>query len=140
MDPLSITAGTIAVIGVVGQAAKCVQRLRAIRQAPAEVKFLLEEVTDLGELLQQIEAAQKPSSASATTRTISGLDWQIDRASTKLQDLDSLLQKQAIRTTRFGVDRGPWIWLHARERANALREELKVLRLNLAASLGATTS
>ena len=58
MDPLSITASAIAIIGALSQATKCVQRLRAIRQAPAGLKALLEGVIDLRGLLEQIQTDQ----------------------------------------------------------------------------------
>ncbi|KAL8677485.1 MAG: hypothetical protein Q9186_006084 [Xanthomendoza sp. 1 TL-2023] len=58
MDPFSITTGVITVL--VEQASKCIQKLRAIRQAPREVSLLLDEVADLWEVLQQVETTQRP--------------------------------------------------------------------------------
>ena len=69
-----------------------------------------------------------------------GLDWQIARTSSKLQELDSLIQEHASKPARFGIDHLGWS--KGRQRVNTLRGDLKVLRLrlNLAASLGANTS
>lgn len=144
MDPLSITASAIAVIGAIQQAAICIERLRAIRQAPEELNVLCEEVADLSELLQHVQSAQKPPAyekdALATPISPKGLDHQLSRTTTKLQELDRLVVDHASRTNRRKFDRGHLGWLRGKEKANALREDLKVLRLNLAASLGATTS
>ena len=140
MDPVSITAAGFAFAGAIGQTVKCIQRLRAIRQAPVEIKLLLEEVLDLNDLLHQLKPAQNQASdASGTTVPAGeGLEWQIARTSSKLQELDSLLQKHTSKPARFGIDHLGWS--KGRSRANALREDLKVLRLNLTASLGANTS
>ncbi|KAL8811620.1 MAG: hypothetical protein Q9200_001647 [Gallowayella weberi] len=98
MDPLSVTTGVIAVVGAVEQAAKCIQKLRAIRQAPREVSLLLEEVADLREVLQQVETAQRPPEYRERAvpfdeeKPAKGLDRLIRRTSAKLEELDSLLQ------------------------------------------------
>lgn len=91
MDPLSITASAITVISAIRQAARCVERLRAIRQAPEELKLLLEEVADLSELLQHVQQAQKPPAyekdgGATPIESLRGLDHQISRTSTKLQE------------------------------------------------------
>ena len=146
MDPLSITVAGFAFAGVVGQAAKCVQKLRAIHQAPVEIKLLLEEVVDLSGLLKQLEPAQRqifdgseekavPAPPAAGLAT---LDWQMARTASKLQELDSLIQERSSKPARFGIDHLGWH--KRRQRANTLRADLKVLRLNLTASLGANTS
>lgn len=147
MDPLSVTASAIAVIGAVGQAAKCVQRLRAIRQAPAELKSLLGEVIDLRALLEQIQTDQQARTplddSAATGEAPTGLALHVERTSVKLQELDSLIEHHAspsTRTNRFIVDHGRLGWARGRQKASTLCEELKVIRLNLAASLGANTS
>ena len=150
MDPLSIATAGIAFAGATSQLAKCIQRLRAIRQAPLEMKLLLEEVLDLNGLLDQLEPTQTQTLNIENTRNTrningsekitggAGLEWHISRTSSKLKELDSLLQEHASKPARFGVNH--LTWSKTRQRANALREDLKVLRLNLSASLGANTS
>lgn len=138
MDPLSITAGALAVIGAIQQAAECIQKLKTIHQAPAELESLLEEVVDLRELLEQVQAAQKPPEYGALpTEPPKGLDRPISRISTKLRELDQLLQYHSARMRRSRFDFG---WVRGRQRANALRRDLKLLRMNLCTSLSATTS
>ena len=144
MDPLSITASALTVVTALDQAYKCAQRLRAIRQAPGEIRLLLEEVADLTQLLEQVQSTQSPPAyGDGTARPnekAKGLDWQLSRTSTKLSELDALVEDHASRTDRRRLDRGHWGWIHGRRRANALRDELRDLRLNLTASLGANTS
>ena len=143
MDPLSITAGAIAVVGAIQEAARCIERLRAIRQAPLELQLLLDEVADLSEVLRDVQTAQKPPAYGdgraqvRPTESPTGLDWQISRTSAKLSELNCLLQHHSSRANRRTPDYG---WLRGRQQANALREDLKLLRLNLAASLSATIS
>ena len=137
MDPLSIATAGIAFAGATSQLAKCIQRLRAIRQAPLEIKLLLEEVLDLSGLLDQLKPSQGQN-LNGSEKTGAGLEWHITRTSSKLQELDSLLQEHISKPARFGINHLGWS--KTRQRANALREDLKVLRLNLTASLGANTS
>ena len=137
MDPLSIATAGIAFAGATSQLAKCIQRLRAIRQAPLEIKLLLEEVLDLSGLLDQLEPTQRQT-LNGSEKTGAGLEWHITRTSSKLGELDSLLQEHTSKPARFGINHLGWS--KTRQRANALREDLKVLRLNLTASLGANTS
>ena len=137
MDPLSIATAGIAFAGATSQLAKCIQRLRAIRQAPLEIKLLLEEVLDLSGLLDQLEPTQRQT-LNGSEKTGAGLEWHIARTSSKLGELDSLLQEHSSKPARFGINHLGWS--KTRQRANALREDLKVLRLNLTASLGANTS
>ena len=142
MDPLSIAASAITVIEALRQTVKCAEKLRAIRKAPEELKLLLEEVADLSKLLEQVQLVQKPPAygdgIARQNHSPSGLDWQISRAATKLQELDSLLEDHASRTDRRRLDRGRWGWIQGRRKANALRQELGELRMNLTASLGAS--
>ena len=140
MDPLSIATAGIAFAGATSQLAKCIQRLRAIRQAPLEIKLLLEEVLDLSGLLDQLAPTQRQSLNinGSEKKTGAGLEWHITRTSSKLGELDSLLQEHTSKPARFGINHLGWS--KTRQRANALREDLKVLRLNLTASLGANTS
>ncbi|KAL8827207.1 MAG: hypothetical protein Q9191_003328 [Dirinaria sp. TL-2023a] len=138
MDPLSITTGGLAVIGAIKQAVECIQKLKAIHQAPVEVELLLEEVVDLHELLEHVEAAQKPPEfGPLPTESPKCLDRPISRISTKLRELDQLLQYHSARMRRSRFDFG---WVRGRQRANALRRDLKLLRMNLCTSLSATTS
>ena len=141
MDPLSITASTVAVIGAIKQAANCINRLRAIHQAPLELKLLLEEVADLSELLKHVQTVQNPQAygeeITSPTKAPGGLDWQISRTSAKLSELNQLLQHHSTRTKRRTPDFG---WALGRKKADALRADLKVLRLNLAASLSVNAS
>lgn len=140
MDPLSITTAGLAFAGAVSSVTKCIQRLRAIRQAPLEIKLLLEEVLDLSDLLHQLKPTQNQrfDGSGKAVPGIEGLEWQIARTSSKLQELDSLLQEHTSKPARFGIDHLGWP--KRRQRANALRGDLKVLRLNLTTSLGANTS
>ena len=141
MDPLSITTGAIAVVGAIHQATKCIDRLRAIRQAPLEIKLLLEEVADLDDLLKQIRDGQRPpeygDGRPPPKEEPRGLDLHISRTTTKLSELDQLIQHHLSRSHRRTPD---FSWVRGQSKANALREELRILRLNLAASLAAATS
>ncbi|KAL9607926.1 MAG: hypothetical protein Q9167_007206 [Letrouitia subvulpina] len=140
MDPLSITAGTIAIIGAVRQTTKALQGLRAIRQAPTEIQSLLEEVVDLDTLLKQIQNDSGHRSCtvdSPASYDQNGLDRQVRRASAKLGELTSLLESHSTSQRIAGIERGHFSWRRGRRTANGIREDLKLIRMNITASLGA---
>ncbi|KAI4110123.1 MAG: hypothetical protein L6R37_000016 [Teloschistes peruensis] len=141
MDPLSITTGVIAIIGVVDQAAKCIQKLRAIRQAPQELRLLINEVADLWEVLRLVETAQRPPEYRESALPLEeeeaakGLDRLIARISGKLLELDSLLDHHWSHTQRRMPD---FSWIRGKQRADALRADLTQLRMNISTALSAT--
>lgn len=141
MDPLSITTGAIAIIGVINQAAKCIKKLRAIRQAPHELRLLIDEVADLWEVLRLVETAQRPPAYRESPLPLEeeepakGLDRLIARTSGKLQELDSLLEHHWSHTQRRMPD---FSWVRGKQRADALRTDLTQLRINVSAALSAT--
>ena len=143
MDPLSIATGTIAIIGAIHEAAKCIDRLRAIRQAPLEVRLLLEEVADLQEVLNVVHTAQRPPAYAERASQVApndgptGLDRVVARTTAKLRELTCLLEHHSSRADRRAPDFG---WVRGKQQANAMRKELKILRLDLATSLAAVTS
>ncbi|KAL6411852.1 hypothetical protein AUP68_04231 [Ilyonectria robusta] len=47
MDPLSITASVLAVLGAVGQTAKALKKLWGLKDAPEELASLVNEVHSL---------------------------------------------------------------------------------------------
>ncbi len=82
-------------------------KMRAIRQAPAEIGLLLEKVLDLNELLKQLKPTQSQRFVDGSQHTVplvGGLDWQIARTSSKLQKLDSLIEEHASKPAHFGID------------------------------------
>ncbi|KAL8678972.1 MAG: hypothetical protein Q9224_007073, partial [Gallowayella concinna] len=143
MDPFSVTTGVITVFGLVEQASKCIQKLRAIRQAPREVSLLLDEVADLWEVLQQVETTQRRPEYRESrpirrgeTRQAS-IDRLIRRTSAKLEELDSLLQHHRSRAQRRTPD---WSWLRGKQKADALLSDLTTLRMDITTVLSGITS
>ena len=143
MDPLSITTAVITICGVINQATICCQKLRALRKAPKELELLLEEVAGLKDLLHELEPIVRDAQVANRDGAwlggprAGGLCQHLDRAASKLRELDSLVHNCAHGEIRFGIDRGHLAWSGGRSKANALREDLCGLRLNLATSLQA---
>ncbi|KAI4203490.1 MAG: hypothetical protein LQ350_001828 [Teloschistes chrysophthalmus] len=141
MDPFSITTGVITIVGVIQQAAKCIKKLRAIRQAPQELRLLINEVADLWEVLRLVETAQRPPAYRESALPLEeeepakGLDRLIARTSGKLLELDSLLDHHWSHTQRRMPD---FSWVRGKQRADALRADLTQLRGNISTALSAT--
>ena len=59
MDPLSLTASLIAVIGVGGNVAKSLKKVLAFRDAPKELLALNKEIIDFRLVLDRISDSQR---------------------------------------------------------------------------------
>lgn len=55
MEPVSAAASIIALLGTAKTASKGVQRLKALGDAPVELNYLLDDVSNFKSLLQGIE-------------------------------------------------------------------------------------
>ena len=146
MDPFSLTVGALTLVGTVRLAGKCVDKLRIIRQAPAELKHLLEEAQEVHGLLEQLQrdhdAQNSPKSDDhvPSAPVTSGLARLLERATSKLTELDALIEHHSNQTSKRPIDHGNLGWARGQRKAVKLCDELKVLRLEIIASLGASTS
>jgi hypothetical protein len=57
MDPLSVAASVIAVIGAANTAVKSIEKAISLRHAPSEIHALVNEVEDLRALLEDIDSS-----------------------------------------------------------------------------------
>ena len=154
MDPLSLTASIIAIIGVGGQAAKAVKRLASIKGAPDTLLALNNEISDLRLIVTAIEDVFRtqqtsgsrlhPGSqvheASVNTSIVLSL-YQVNQ---KVHELDAMYQRLTQSTSGPNASAAPnvnrGIWLAEQKKVKQLQEDLRSSRLKLAAVLGVLNS
>lgn len=127
MEPLSVTASVVAVLGVARRLSKGVGLLKAAKGAPESLDDLLVHLTGIEEVLHAIQdVPTEPSTISQ------GLARVLGRTKAKFVEMDALIQytlTQAGESSK--VNR--WQWLRKRDEAEKLQRQLDALRNDLTA-------
>ena len=132
MDPLSITAGVIAVVGAAQDAGKSsLKFLRTVKNAPGELQDLIHEVDQIEAVLEDVKDAVESSQRSSRA-----LNLLLERAKEKLVELDKLIHYELVKPKEVvRVDRVAWA-THQKHVVR-LREELRNIRHDITAVLAA---
>ena len=144
MDPLSITASIIAVIGAGGETAKVVRHLASMKGAPALLLALNNEIADLHlavqaiqDILQKQSAAQRALDASVSASVANSLQL----VNVKVMELEALhrrLQRQSPGIAPYELNKTAW--LRQQKRVKRLQDDLQSVRINLGLCLGLLSS
>jgi len=134
MDPLSLTASIIAVIGAASAIAKVASKAKLLLASPTEVAALLNEISDFHNFFCGIrDIVAGNLDAALPTHDLNDL---CRGSKTTLDELQSLLEQiynaPSSKLTRFR-------WIRHRSRIEWLRVDLKDKRTALSASLATVT-
>lgn len=141
MDPLSVTASVIALVGLTAQVVKGINRLSvALRDGPAEILALNNEVADLQAILESAKEFARTTSPGQhvdknqleSPRATPLLNIHLVTAREKLAELHDLLQRCLVKQNRAKLLAQ---WLRERKKATALQQDLRNVRTNLSTSL-----
>ena len=147
MDPLSLTASIIAVIGTGGEVAKAIKKLASLKGAPNLVLALNNEISDLLLLVfaiqdvfqrQEASGVLSPDNAPAATAITSTLK----QANDKVLELKVLHQRLAalmIGPAGFTV-RHKASMLREQENVKKMQEDFRTVRMKLSTALGILNS
>ena len=149
MDPLSLTAGIIAIIGASGEAAKVVRRIASLKGAPDVILALNNEIADLGLLVSAIEHAyqnQQNGGVPLPGNRIHSADVEASIVSSLKQVNDRVLELQAFHTRLIRSTPGSSsstvtslnksVWLVEQKRVKRLQDDFRSARLKLVTALG----
>ena len=143
-DPLSVIASVISLLDIGTRCATQVQRLlQAFRHAPEELLSLSNEVNDLKVVLSEVERTCQSfqhSNILPYTQTIAALDTQLDRASRKLIELESLIASLYIMSSSGRAKVDKVAWLSKRTTAKNMQEDWKGIRESIHALLNVSTA
>lgn len=141
MDPISSIASVLALVGAAKQVAKGVNKLAALRGAPASILALNNELSDLRVVLAEVETlftehdnTQKIMKLSATLDRFIPI---IEHTHTQLADLEAV-ERRITGTRRSGaIERLVWLW--EQENINKIQKNLRNARVNIVTLLGITS-
>lgn len=138
MDPLSIIASTITLAAAT---VNTLEALRVLHDAAKEVHALINEVSDLSVVLQEVERSikERQSHQQLPQLATKSICTHLGRAKEKLSLLDNLIKRRL--TDSVSVGREPKVariaWLRHKSKAKELQEELKEIRLGFSTLWGA---
>ena len=146
MDPLSITASAIALIGACRKLVKGFKFLKQVSRAPEEILALTDELTDLQNTLTAISLATRNHRNAFVGVLLAPLFHKVEHiirelcsicsvCPNRLKEVEDDVYTDQLKTellTRFK-------WTRARRRVSELRERLKIVRLDFANSLATVT-
>ena len=148
MDPLSLTASIIAVLGVGGQAAKGIGKLAATRGTPELVLALNNEISDLQVVvlaIQDIFDRQRssgvpfPGQRAGDINIDASITSSLKQANDVVTDLEEFYTRLKVST--FGspgtVTFAKTVWLREQRKIKRMKDDLKSVRLKLTMALGA---
>lgn len=134
MDPFSITVGAIGLAGAANKATgSAIKRLKALRDAPEELRDLLAELSQFELVLQRIQNAADPSEIAH-----SPLENVLGTARDKILELHWLIEYRLTKAwTSSEVDRSQWAG--SQKDVDRLRKQLTNIRANLHVNLSINT-
>jgi len=142
MDPLSVTASVLTVLGAAGTVLRSLEKTRSFRKAPEEVHALIEEVSDLRTVLGGVETLlrERRENDRSLDGALLGLSVLLGRAKNKLLELDSVVHYRLIKHqhTKSGFEVARSKWVREKSAVASIQQALRDIRLNLATALGTT--
>ena len=136
-DPLSITASIIAVVGAAEGVGKTIKKIRNFREAPNELLFLINEISDLRIVLGDIKGnlIQNASSIHLQEEQSEHLSTLLNRAKEQLLQLDELVQYRLVRSdsTSQQVKISRREWARSTCTVKKYQKSLRNARLNIIA-------
>ena len=133
MDPLSLTASIITVLGAGGTVAKGLSRIRYLKNAPNTLLQLNNEVTDLLLLIRAVnELYLQPNDLS----TISILQEEVvcnilERAKHAVLELEKLIEYVLTKETSMGTKVDTLAWSRALDRVKEAKNDIRAARNDL---------
>ncbi len=130
MDPLSVSASVIAVVGATRKVINGIRRLKALQDAPRELEDLSAEISQFELVLQAIK--------KVNDNPVSELGRLFETARKTLMEFESLMEYKLTEAgTSSKVDR--WQWTRSSKDVERLRGQLRGVTANMVAIVGVST-
>ena len=148
MDPLSLTASIIAIVGAGGQAAGAVRKLAGLKGAPDLILALNNELNDLHlvvSAIQDIYHKQRISSSSSTVATGNvdlSVTHTLQSARQTASELEALYHRlEMLPSSSSGsVKFNKIAWLKEQKHVRQIQQDLRDARIRLAGAIGILNS
>ena len=137
MDPISLTAGILAIIEAAHASVRGLQKLHAYGHAPQELNRLRAELESLQGLLHNIKTLTE---RHVTMSYCEVLHEPLERAFLMVKNVETMLSQPAFGLTRLSdANKARATWLRYKSRMEILGEEIKSVKLDLGVRLGLIT-
>jgi light-regulated signal transduction histidine kinase (bacteriophytochrome) len=144
MDPLSIAASVVGILGAADQCVKGIAKLRALKQASSELSALINEIADLQTVLTQVIALSQQLQGNFSDGSIIALKSLLKRAEEQLLAFNALVQgdlsKPKSKRSGGGIRVDHLGWTFNKDHLASVQQGLRTTRLNLATALGVVNS
>ena len=144
MDPLSVTASILTILGVSGQAVKAVKRVVSLKEAPEIVLRLHNELSDLHLLTVAIQDVFQKVQASGipldTRKSVTNSLKLVNEKLLELEQLHDRLMSASSQSSSSTVNFNKSVWVAEQTRLKQLQKDLRNARLKLTSVLGTLTS
>ena len=148
MDPLSLTASIIAVLGVGGQAAKGIGKLASIKGTPELVLALNNEISDLQVVVLAIQdlfdkqttsGVPFPGHRAEEKNIDTSIINSLKQANSTVTNLEAFYKRLKVSnpgsTGAFTFDKT--LWIREQRRIKRIKEDIRNVRIKLTTALGA---
>ncbi|KAL8904858.1 MAG: hypothetical protein Q9171_006896 [Xanthocarpia ochracea] len=141
MDPLSITAGVLAILGIAGAVTKGIVKVRrALHYAPTELWGLMNEVSDLQVIISQVATFGNQLEEERYKGPVVALKGHLSRAMYQLRTLDNLINVELLKVRADGATRmSRKAWIRLKSEVESTQKELRSSRVNIGTALGIVT-
>ena len=131
MDPLSLTASIIAVLGLTGSVGKGFHKIREIRKAPEILLQLNNEVTDLYLLVHAIDDLYRQHNDSTRVSQQEVVCAVLERTKSAVLELEEVIAYRLTKETKRGTEIDLIGWAGASNKINIIKDKIRNTRSNL---------
>ena len=134
MDPLSVTASIVAVVGAAGSLTSGLRKIHALKDAPDDLRQLYEELSDIHLLVSTIQAScrQWSNRVLVEDECDKFIAVTLKRSSAELLDVEKLIAYDLTKATSNGDKLDKMAWLRAQGKVRSAQARLRDTRSRLA--------
>ena len=142
MEPISIAASLITVIGLVGKVAKGLKNVQIARGAPAEFLALVNEVSDFQIILDEFKAVLSDHLSGIEESRRDSVHKILQNSTDTLLELEKLIYHRLVKSYdgHGSAKVSRMAWLSNKDEIGSIRLKLKDERNNLALFIASLTS
>ncbi|KAL8956008.1 MAG: hypothetical protein Q9183_006451, partial [Haloplaca sp. 2 TL-2023] len=141
MDPVSVAASVLTVIGAAATAARTLDHLSSLKHAPDTLVALVNEVSDLRVVLHNVRDAVQDRAKSS--QECGNLSFIVQRASSKLSELNRLIFGNLLKTDGLGDDdtirASRTAFLRHSGKLKSLKEDIQEIKMSMLIAIGTLT-
>ena len=134
MDPLSLTASIIAVLGAGGTVSKGLQRIRQLKHAPEILLQLNNEITDMNCLVLAVDELFRQCSDPIPATQQEVICKSLEQAKTMVLEMEKLIEYDLTRETDLGSEVARLSWIRSSDKLKKTKDGIHRARSNLNAA------